>query len=1044
MQRVVAWALAWRGLVLVAALLVAGFGLYSLDQLPIDAVPDITPNQVLVLTRAPSLSPVEVEKFLTYPVEAAMSGLPGIERIQSVSKYGISYVAVLFHEGLDQYFCRRLVMERLPQAKEAIPAGLGTPEMGPITTGLGEVYMFKVTGRGYSLMELRSVLDWEIAPKLRSVPGLVEVNSHGGELKTYEVQVDSDKMMAYHIPLRRIIEALERNNANAGGASLEREEQQSLIRGEALITSLPDIENIVVGASATGTPILVRNLARVRFAPMVRQGFATQDGQGEIVMGITMMLIGENSRAVVGRVKQRLVEIQRSLPAGVRIEPLYDRTELVRRTIGTVTTNLVEGGALVVAVLLLLLGSFKGGFIVSLAIPLSMLVAFTGMVWAGISGNLMSLGAIDFGLIVDGSVVMVENILRRLRQRNPQESPLEAVRTAAQEVARPIFFGVAIIFLVYVPILSLSGVEGKMFRPMAMTVLFALGASLVIALGLMPVLSWLGFRKRAVGAETWLMRRLSAAYRPALGRALRFPRATFALAALIFGLSLGIVPFLGAEFIPTLDEGSILVMMYRVPGISLTESLHGNAIIESVLRQFPEVDRVFSRTGRAEVAVDPMAIDQSDVFVFLKPPSEWPRRRTKDELVGAMKQALEREAPGAGYSFLQPIQMRMQELMEAGVRSDIAIKLFGDDLKVLRETAEQIAGVVEHVPGAADVRAERVAGLPYLRIRVRREAIARHGLDASDVLHTVEAIGGKVVGQVFEGNRRFALQVRFEAGQRATTEAIKNLKVGDNEGHFIPLGQLAQVVEEEGPAQISREDVERRISVEVNVRGRDLAGFVGEAQRVVQQKVRVPPGYWIEWGGKFEQLESASRRLAITIPAALLLIFVLLYLNFRRPLPAALIFLNIPLAATGGIVALWVRGMPFSISAGVGFIALFGVAVLNGVVLLTYITQLRQGGLGLEAAVAQGAITRLRPVLMTALVASLGFLPMALSRSAGAEVQRPLATVVIGGLMTSTLLTLLVLPAVYLWVERRQEQSPVSSRAAKIPRGGQFPPPVKN
>ena len=1021
MQRLVAWALAYRGLVLVAALLVAGFGLYSLDQLPIDAVPDITPNQVLVLTRAPSLSPVEVEKFLTYPVEAAMSGLPGIERIQSVSKYGLSYVAVLFREGLDQYFCRRLVMERLPQAKEAIPAGLGTPEMGPITTGLGEVYMFKVTGPGYSLMELRSVLDWEIAPKLRSVAGLVEVNSHGGELKTYEVQVDSDKMMAYHIPLRRIIEALERNNANAGGASLERAEQQSLIRGEALITSLADIENIVVGNSSTGTPILVRNLAQVRFAPMVRQGFATQDGQGEIVMGITMMLIGENSRAVVERVKQRLVEIQRSLPAGVRIEPLYDRTELVRRTIGTVTTNLVEGGLLVVAVLLLLLGSFKGGFIVSLAIPLSMLVAFTGMVRAGISGNLMSLGAIDFGLIVDGSVVMVENILRRLRQRNPEESPLEAVRTAAQEVARPIFFGVSIIFLVYVPILSLSGVEGKMFQPMAITVLFALGASLVIALALMPVLSWLAFRKRAAEKETWLMRRLSAAYRPLLGRALRFPLATAATAALVFALSLGIVPFLGAEFIPTLEEGSILVMMYRVPGISLTESLHGNAIIESVLRQSPEVERVVSRTGRAEVAVDPMAIDQSDVFVFLKPPSQWPRRRTKDELVTAMKQALEREAPGAGYSFLQPIQMRMQELMEAGVRSDIAVKLFGDDLNVLREKAEQIATAVEHVPGAADVRAERVAGLPYLRIRVRREAIARHGLDASDVLHTVEAIGGKVVGQVFEGNRRFALQVRFDEAQRATVEAVKNLKVGDNEGHFIPLGQLAEVLEEEGPAQISREDVQRRISVEVNVRGRDLAGFVREARRVVQEKVRIPPGYWIEWGGKFEQLESASRRLALTIPAALLLIFVLLYLNFRAALPAALIFLNIPLAATGGIVALWVRGMPFSISAGVGFIALFGVAVLNGVVLLTYITQLRQGGLGLEASVAQGALTRLRPVLMTALVASLGFLPMALSRSAGAEVQRPLATVVIGGLITSTLLTLLVLPAVYLWVGKRRE-----------------------
>ena len=1022
MHRIVSLALQYRFLVLLGAAMLVLFGLISLKQLPIDAVPDITPNQVLVLTRAPSLSPVEVEQFLTYPVEIAMSGLPGIERIQSVSKAGLSYVAVYFKEDVDPYFARRLVMERLPQARESIPERMGTPEMGPIATGLGEIYQFRVRGRDISLMELRSILDWQIAPKLRNVPGIVEVNTHGGELKTYEVQLDSDRLMSYRIPLNRILEALERNNANSGGAYLERAEQQSLIRGEALIGSLQDIENIVIGSSPSGTPVLIRNVAEVRFAPMVRQGFATQDAKGEIVIGVAMMLIGENSRTVAERVKVRLTEIQRTLPRGVQVEEIYDRTDLVRRTIDTVSKNLIEGGLLVVAVLLLLLGSFKGGLIVSIAIPLSMLAAFMGMVRADISGNLMSLGAIDFGLIVDGSVVMIENILRRLSHKPEGESAFDSIRIAGQEVSRPIFFGVLIIVLVYVPILTLGGVEGKMFRPMAATVLFALLASLVIAMTLMPVLASYAFKHGAIEKETWLMRRFSRPYTALLRRALRFPMVTAGVAALIFVLSLGVVPFLGSEFIPSLDEGSIVVMMYRVPGISVQESLHGNEIIESVLHHFPEVAKVVSRTGRPEVATDPMAIDQSDVYVFLKPVSEWPQERTKEELIAAMKDRLEREAPGAGYSFSQPIQMRMQELMEAGVRSDIAVKIYGEDMQVLRRTADQVADVVEHVPGAADVRAERVAGLPYTRIQVRREAIARHGIDAAAVLDTVEAIGGKPVGQVVEGNRRFTLQVRWDATNRATPEDLSNLKVGDDHGHFIPLGQLATVIDEEGPAQISRENGQRRVSVEMNVRDRDIGSFVAEARERVNQRVQVPAGYTIEWGGKFEQLESASDRLLIAVPVALLLIFVLLYFNFSAAVPAALIFLNIPLAATGGILALAIRGLPFSISAGIGFIALFGIAVLNGIVLLTYISQLRESGVPLDEAVEQGANARLRPVLMTALVASLGFIPMALSHGAGAEVQRPLATVVIGGLVTSTLLTLLVLPTVYLWLERSRHR----------------------
>ena len=1020
MDRLVDLALRYRVLVLLATVFVIVLGVVSLRNLPMDAEPDITPNQVLVLTRAPSLSPLEVEQLISFPVELAMSGLPGVTHIQSTSKYGLSYVAIYFKDDMDTYFCRNLVNERLPQAKEAIPASVGVPEMGPISTGLGEIYQFKVTGSGRSPMELRTILDWDIAPKLRQVPGIVEVNSQGGELKTYQVAVDNDKLTGYHIPLRRVIEALSKNNANSGGAYIEHSEQQSLIRGEGLIGSLSDIENIVVGNSPSGTPIYVRNIGTVGFAPMVRNGFATEDGKGEIVLGVSMMLIGDNSRAVAIRVKDSLQEIQKTLPPGVRIVPLYDRTDLVNRTIHTVTRNLIEGGLLVIAVLLLLLGSFRAGVIVSLAIPLSMLAAFIGMVQANISGNLMSLGALDFGLIVDGSVVIIENILRRLHHRQPEEHLESVFHSAAREVAKPIFFGVLIIVLVYVPILTLSGVEGKMFKPMAATVLFALLASLVIALTLMPVLGWYALPKHPKEEHTWLMRLADHFYRPALKRALRFPLWTGGIALAIFVVSLIAIPFLGAVFIPSLDEGSILVQMYRVPGISITESLHGNQIVETVLREFPEVSHVFSRTGSPEVATDPMAIDQSDVYVILKPTDQWPVKRSKNDLIAAMKKRLEEEAPGAVYSFSQPIQMRMQELMEGGSRSDIAIKLFGDDLDTLRRKADQIAAVVQKIPGAADVRAERVAGLPYLRIRLRRDELARHGLDASDVLDTIQAIGGKTVGEIVEGNRRFAMQVRFPEQQRATDEEIGNLRVGDNEGHFIPLAQLADIQEEDGPAQISREGGQRRISVEVNVRGRDLASFVSAAQQAIATQIKIPTGYQLEWSGQFEQLKSASQRLMIVVPAALTLIFVLLYFNFQSTFPALLIFLNIPLAATGGILALLVRGLPFSISAGVGFIALFGIAVLNGIVLLTYIRDLQNQNLPIESAVEQGAHTRLRPVLMTALVASLGFIPMAVSHGAGAEVQRPLATVVIGGLVTSTLLTLLVLPALYLWIERRK------------------------
>ena len=1023
MAKLIASALHYRYVVLIATLLVAAFGVYSMLRLPIDAVPDITPNQVVVLTNAPSLSPVEVEQYLTFPVETSMTGLPGVTSIQSVSKNGLSYVAVYFRDDMDVYFCRRLVMERLADARERIPANLGSPEMGPIATGLGEIYQFKVSGPGRSLMELRSILDWDIAPKLRTVPGVVEVNTHGGELKTYEIELDNQKLAAYGVTLRKIISALDENNANAGGAYLERFEQQSLVRGEALISNLSDIENIVLGASASGTPILVKNVANVRFGPMVRQGFSTQNGKGEIVVGVAMMLVGENAGDVTERIRNRVETVRKYLPPGVRIEPLYDRTDLVRRTIHTVAQNLVEGGLLVIAVLLLLLGTLKGGLVVSAAIPLSMLFAFIGMAQAGISGNLMSLGAIDFGLIVDGSVVVVDNVLRRLSQRKAGEDRMDIIRTACQDVARPVFFGVLIILLVYVPVLLLGGVEGKMFKPMASTVLFAVTGSLAVALVLMPVLSWLIFRKPVSPRETWIMRKAVRLYEPALGRAIRHPFITVAVAAGVFAVSVLGAGSLGAEFIPRLDEGSLLIQMYRLPGISITESLHGNEIIEKVLLGFPEVESVYSRTGRAEVAIDPMAIDQSDVYIFLRPRTQWPKNRTKEDLVEEMRTKLHERAPGAIYSFSQPIQMRTQEMMEAGIRSDVAVKIFGEDMDVLREKADEVASALQAVRGAADVRPERVAGMPYLRIKIRREAIARHGLNAGDVLATIQTIGGKVVGEVVDGNRRIPIQIRLEEFDRANIEAIRKLRVGDDEGHFIPLDQLADITEEEGPAQISREDAQRRMSVEANVRGRDLASFVAEARKKVDREVRLPESYSIEWGGQFEQLTSASRRLAVAVPVALLVIYSLLYLNFHSFRLATLILLNVPMAASGGVFALLVRGMPFSVSAGVGFIALFGIAVLNSVVLLSYVRQLENDGSGTSAAVLAGATTRLRPVLMTALVASLGFLPMALSHSAGAEVQRPLATVVIGGLVTSTALTLLVLPSAYVWLQARVNRS---------------------
>ncbi len=1033
MHRIIDFSLNNRFLIITAVLLLIGLGVHAMLRLPIDAVPDVTPNQVQILTNAPGLGPVEVEQFITFPVETAISGLPGIESIRSVSRFGLSSVYVYFDEGMDIYFCRRLVMERLPQAREAIPPGFGRPEMGPISTGLGEIFQFEVKGPGKSLMELRSVLDWDIAFKLRSVPGVVEVNSYGGELKTYEVQIDPDKLIAYSIPIQQLFQALESNNANAGGAYIVRNQEQYLVRGEGLLQNIEQIEDVVLAVDDDGTPIFVRNVAEVREAPMVRQGAVTRDGRGEAVTGVVMMLIGENSRVVVDRVRSKLAEIERTLPPGITVETYYDRTELVRKTIRTVVTNLSEGGILVILVLLLLLGSLRGGLIVASAIPISMLIAFIGMRQYGLSGNLMSLGAIDFGLIVDGSVVVMENIVRHLSgPAREGVSRLQSIRLAGREVARPVAFAVGIIIIVYLPILTLEGVEGKMFRPMALTVVFALAGSLVLSLTLMPVAASLVFRKRLREKETWIIRQAKRLYAPLLQGTMRHPRLTALTALLIFAASLGLTPFMGAEFIPKLDEGDIALQAWRLPSVSLEESVKSTTMVEKVLKdRFPEVATVVSRTGQAEIATDPMGVETSDIYAILKPPSEWQSASSKEELIARMDEALRAAVPGNIFSYSQPIELRVQELI-AGVRSEVAIKVFGEDLNELKRLGDEVARVVSGVSGAAEVKAEQVAGLPYLRIKVDQQAIARYGINVSAVLDVVRAIGGRSVGQVMEGQKRFDLQVRFRPDARADLDSISDLKVADSRGRLIPLSQVATLIKEEGPAQISREDIHRRLAVEANVRGRDLAGFVSEARRAVEDQVDLPPGYWVEWGGQFENLQRAAQRLVVVVFIALFLIFVLLHSTFGSARIGLLIFINVPIAATGGIVALYLRGMPFSISAGVGFIALFGVAVLNGVVLVSHVRSRRLQGASSSEAAREGALMRLRPVLMTALVASLGFLPMALATSSGAEVQRPLATVVIGGLVTSTALTLLVLPAIYPWFDRKRSGQEVSDSTAKL------------
>jgi len=1016
-----------RLLVIMLSLLLVALGVWSFQSLPIDAVPDITNVQVQINTAVKALAPAEIEKLVTFPIETAMRGLPGAEEIRSITNYGLSQVTVVFEEGTDIYFARQLILERLQEAKDKLPPDIGEPSMGPVSTGLGEIYFFTVEGKDRTPTELRTIEDWVIKPQLLNVPGVAEVNSIGGFTRQYHVLPDPAKLAGYGLTFRDVFEALAANNANAGGATINHNGEQYVIRGVGLAQTIGDLESIVL-ATRDGAPIFIRDVATVEEGRELRTGAGTEDGQ-EVVLATAMMRLGANSRTVSTEVHEKLKEIGKQLPPGVSIETAYNRTDLVNLTIETVKRNLFEGGVLVIVVLLLLLGNVRAALIVALAIPLSMLFAITGMVRFGISGNLLSLGAIDFGLIVDGSVVLVENIVRRLaehqhkagRTLNPEERR-HTMASAAQEMGSPVTFAVAIIMIVYLPILALQGVEGKMFRPMAATVLLALGGSLLLALTIIPALCSLLLRGRFAEKENFLMRGVKALYAPVLRTALRWRWLTIAVAVALLAAAGWVFTGLGAVFVPQLDEGSLAMEIQRLPSVSIDQAIEMQKQVEKALLEFPEVTKVFARIGTAEVATDAQGPNKTDVWIMLKPRDQWQTAHSREGLVAAYQERLEK-LPGQSYGFSQPIELRFNELI-SGVKADLAVKVFGDEMATLSRLGHEISRIVSSTPGSADVAAEQTSGLPSLDIEIDREAIARYGVNVADVLGLIEtAIGGKVAGQIFEGEKRFDLIVRLPQSIREDIDALKQLTVKTPAGAFIPLEELARIRVTEGLNQISRENGQRRLAVQANIRGRDLASFVAELKTRLDKELKLPPGYYLEFGGQFKNLQDARQRLAIVVPLALALIFFLLFSAFNSLRQSLLIFSGVPLAVVGGVFALALRGLPFSISAAVGFIALSGVAVLNGVVMVSYFNRLREEGRSVSDAAEEGALTRLRPVLMTALVASLGFVPMALSTGAGAEVQRPLATVVIGGLITATALTLLVLPVLYRWFERTDENA---------------------
>ncbi|MCA9128670.1 MAG: efflux RND transporter permease subunit [Planctomycetales bacterium] len=1014
LRQLIEFSMSNRLLVIVTTLLVAAAGVRAAVLLPIDAVPDLTNTQVTVITNAGALPPVEVERQVTYPVEWAMSGLAQVEEVRSVSKFGLSVVTIVFTEGTDVFFANQQVGQRLTQAQANIAAGYGPPELGPMTTALGEILQFEVKSRSRSPMELRTMLEWEIGPRLREVDGVTEINSMGGYYKTFEIRPDPDLLQANQLTLESLYETIESANANAGGGYVVHHDEQRFIRGEALLTSVQDLQNIVIKRSNQGSPLLLSDVADVTIAPMPRQGAVSRDGRGEAVTGMVMMRIGENPRNVVTRAKERLREIQSTLPQDVEIEVIYDREDLISRTLVTVEHNLVEGGVLVALVLLVMLGSLRAGLIVALAIPLSMLFASNMMLAVGISASLMSLGAIDFGLIVDSSVIMVENCVRRLAERPDGTSRMSVIRDAAIEVRGPTMFGELIIAVVYVPVLLLEGTEGKLFRPMALTVLFALFGSLILSMTLMPALATLFLPKRPHEKEVWLLRMLKKGYLPAVNRAIEQPILTSAAAFCVLAISVPIAYNLGAEFMPRLNEGDLLVEAVRLPSASLEGAEYVAQLVESELLKLPEIKTVFTKTGRPEIANDVMGVHQSDVWVMLHPVHDWPQAKTRDQLISEMKAVLTSRIPGVAFGFTQPIEMRVDELV-AGVKADVAVLLFGEDLDMLAVKAKQIERVLKTIEGAADVSADIQSTIESLTIKPRREALAQYGIKASQLMDVVAAVGGRSVGEVMEGRARFPIRVRLPESWRGQVKLLEQLPVAEAGGKPVPLSELADIILEQTPPTVEHDNGRRRTFVSANVRGRDVASFVAEAQRVVARDVQLPLNYELQWGGDFESLQSASQRLLIITPIVLLVIFLLLHTSFGSLRMALLIFLCVPVAASGGVFALMLRGMPFSIAAGVGFIALFGVAVLNGLVWVSDAENHRKRGHAPQLAAQHAAADRLRPVLMTALVASLGFMPMALSHSDGAEIQRPLATVVIGGLVTSTILTCFVIPALYPW-----------------------------
>jgi cobalt-zinc-cadmium resistance protein CzcA len=1012
LTRIIDFSLRHKYVALSLVALMSFGGVQALMHLPINSLPDVTPVQVLVITKAGRYSPYDVERLVSFPIETTMNGLPDVKEVRSISQFGLSAVTVEFDEGTDIYFARQMVSQRLQSVVDELPEGVSSPQLGPISTALGEIYQYVVRGDGYSLTELRTIQDWLVAPQLKTVRGVTEINAFGGFVKQYEVVVLPGKLRVYDIGLGDVIEAIDQNNSVSGGNYLEHNREQYIIRGFGQIRNLGDIEDIIVTKLA-GRPVYVRDVAEVRLGRQLRQGAVTQDGRGEIVTGIVMMIRGGNGREVIRAIEEKIGEVNAGLPEGVRVEKFYDQSDLVDRTTHTVMTNLVEGGFFVIAVLLLLLGEIRGALIVASVIPLSMLFAFIGMRELGLAANLMSLGAIDFGMVVDGSVVMIENMVHKLQENDGKRPVVHVLREAAHEVARPIFFGVLIILMVYVPIATFRGMEGILYRPMAITVATAVFGSLLLALVYVPAMAAVIFRRGVRVRKNYVLDWMLPRYRRFLEKSLDRKWAVIGASLVVFALSIAVMPLLGTEFLPELDEGSILIEEVRMPSVTLEESVeNADRLAGQLVANIPEIATVVPKTGRSDLANDWMGVHQTDVWVILKPRDQWRKGMTKERIIEEIRPFLTSE-PGLSYNFTQPIAMRVDELT-SGVKSDVAVKVYGEDLDVLNRIGEEITRILPDLPGTDNFFLEQSIGQPYLNVEIDREAIAAYGLNVQDVQQIIEAgIGGQTAGEVFEGQRRFDITVRYPEHLRRTFRDLMNVPVHLPGGDDVPLSRVATITAQEGPREIARENGWRRIVVGANLKDIDIGTYVANLQKAIEERLDVPPGNFIEYGGAFENQQRAMRHLYVVVPLSLFIILGLLYLMFGQMRYAWLIFLNLPFALSGGVFLLFARGLYLSVSASIGFVALFGVAVLNGIVLVSHLNALRRKGLSVREATIRGSADRLRPVLMTALVASLGFIPMAFNVGPGSEVQRPLATVVIGGLITATLLTLLVLPTIY-------------------------------